>query len=70
MTERDFLTIREVASRLGVSTGRIYQRIGAGEIPALREGRRFRIPRLAWERWLESQAERALATVTTAPAGR
>lgn len=62
---RDFMTVREVAKRMGVTRGRVYQRVAAGELPAVREGRAIRIPVLAWQRWLEMQASRAMAAVRT-----
>jgi excisionase family DNA binding protein len=51
----------DVASLLGLTTGRIYQLIRAGDLPAVRRGRSIGIPRAAWEKWLAAQADRALA---------
>lgn len=51
----DFITVREIAKRMGVTRGRVYQRVAAGEIPAVRDGRAIRIPALAWQQWLEIQ---------------
>jgi len=61
-----YVPIREVAVALGLSEGRTYALIAAGSIPALREGRRIRVPRAAFERWLEQQAETALQNVKRA----
>lgn len=57
----EFLTVRDVAPELGVSESRVYQLIGAQQIPAVRRGRAVRIPRRAWERWLDEQSQSALA---------
>jgi excisionase family DNA binding protein len=65
----EMLKPADVAPRLGVTTGRVYQLIAAGVLPAVRVGRSLRIPRAAWERWLASQAARALAS-TRRGAGR
>lgn len=63
-----FMSIREVAAAMGLSETRVYALISEGSIPALREGRRIRVPRVAFERWLEEQAQRALASVKRAAA--
>ncbi len=52
----------DVAARLGVTTGRIYQLIRAREIPAVRIGGALRIPVAAWDQWLEEQHRGALAS--------
>lgn len=61
---RLFLTVRDAAEALELSEGRIYQMVTEGKIPATRRGRRIRIPRAAFERWLELEAEIALANLT------
>jgi excisionase family DNA binding protein len=61
--KKSFLTVKDVAGSLGVSPQRVYQLVGAGEIPSTRLGGAIRIPRAAWEKWLETHAERALASV-------
>jgi excisionase family DNA binding protein len=53
----------EVAPLLGVTTGRIYQLIGAGLIPAVRIGGSIRIPRAAWDAWLEGMGKEALESL-------
>ena len=63
MTEKDLLRASDVAALVGVTTGRIYQLIAAGKLPAVRDGRMIRIPRAAWEQWLREQTERALSHV-------
>lgn len=48
----DLLKAADIAPMLGVTTGRVYQLIAAGRIPAVRLGRAIRVPRRAWEAWL------------------
>ena len=57
---KDLLRPADLAPHLGVTTGRVYQLIRAGAIPATRLGGAIRIPREAWERWLGQQRDRAL----------
>ncbi|HEV8639136.1 MAG TPA: helix-turn-helix domain-containing protein [Chloroflexota bacterium] len=61
----EFLRVRDVAVRLGVSESRVYQMAAQSAIPVARfaGGRALRVPRAAFERWLEEQTEAALASV-------
>jgi excisionase family DNA binding protein len=52
--ERLTLTVPEVASRLGLSRNGAYEAVAAGQIPAIRIGRRVLVPRTALERMLEA----------------
>jgi excisionase family DNA binding protein len=62
--ESPFLTIAEVAELLGVARVRAYEMAAAGAFPAIRlSPRRIRVPRAAFEEWLRTQSERALANV-------
>ena len=58
----EMLRPADIGPQLGVTTGRVYQLIAAGVLPAVRVGRSLRIPRAAWEKWLARQADRALAS--------
>lgn len=59
-----FLTIREVSAVLRISVPRAYALAAEGLFPSIRlSGRRIRVPRAAFDRWLETQAEKALANV-------
>ena len=60
---KEFLRPADIAPLLGVTTGRIYQLIAAGEIPAVRLGRAWRVPRAAWDEWLQEKVGEALAAV-------
>jgi excisionase family DNA binding protein len=69
MNERqEFLRPAEVAPLLGVTTGRVYQLIGAGLIPAVRIGGSIRVPRSAWNAWLEGLSKEALESLRAAGA--
>jgi len=59
----EMLRPTDIAEQLGVTTGRVYQLISEGALPAVRRGRAIRIPRAAWERWLAEQAELALSAL-------
>lgn len=48
------LTVAEVAARLRVSKMTVYRLIHAGELPALRVGRSFRVPATAAESYLSA----------------
>mgnify|MGYP001179300477 CR=1 FL=1 len=59
MTERQlsevrFLTVAEVASIMRVSKMTVYRMVHAGELPAIRVGRSFRVPEDAVDRYLNS----------------
>lgn len=68
--QKAVLSAADVAALLGVTTGRIYQLVRAGELPAVRRGRSICIPRAAWDRWLATQAERALASAMRGAVGK
>jgi excisionase family DNA binding protein len=51
-------TVREVARLLGRSLGTTYELLRAGEIPAIRLGSRWTIPRSMFDEWLKSSAEK------------
>ena len=77
--ERVTMTVDEAAVRLGISRGSAYAAARRGELPAIRLNRRIVVPRVAFQRWLESAAAgeprgtepRALSgDVITARAGR
>ena len=48
----DVMTPEDVAARLGIGRNQAYEAIQRGEIPALRFGRRWLVPRVAFERLL------------------
>src|SRR5258708_7309100 len=50
---RELLRVWELATMLGVTSGRVYQLIAEGEVPATRVGRALRIPKPALEAWLQ-----------------
>jgi excisionase family DNA binding protein len=58
-----FLRAADVAPQLGVTTGRVYQLIAAGLLPAVRMGRSIRIPGAAWDAWVAARVEEAAESV-------
>lgn len=51
--ERVTLTVVEAAQMLGIGRQLAYDRVKAGEIPAIKLGRRLLVPRRALEKLLE-----------------
>ena len=49
-----FLTVAEVADMMRVSRMTVYRMVHAGELPAIRFGRSFRVPESAVEQLLRS----------------
>lgn len=49
-----FLTVAEVADVMRVSRMTVYRLVHAGELPAVRVGKSFRVPQQALETYLES----------------
>jgi len=54
LAEVRFLTVAEVASIMRVSKMTVYRMVHAGELPAIRVGRSFRVPEDAVQRYLRS----------------
>ena len=53
MKPGDLMRVSELAPLLGLTSGRVYQLLAAGEIPATRVGRAVRVPRPALDAWLQ-----------------
>lgn len=53
--ERLTLTVEEAAELLGVGRTSAYEGVRSGEIPAIRVGRRWLVPRAAFMKFLEGQ---------------
>ncbi|MCC5948515.1 MAG: helix-turn-helix domain-containing protein [Nitriliruptoraceae bacterium] len=73
--QRDTLTVRETATRLGIGMNTAYVAIRNGEIPAIRIGRRVLVPRDQLERMIageQAAPETTVAETTVAgsPADR
>ncbi|HHW50100.1 MAG TPA: helix-turn-helix domain-containing protein [Pseudoclavibacter sp.] len=56
--EVKFLTVAEVADMLRVSRMTVYRMVHAGELPAIRFGRSFRVPESALAQVIESSEQR------------
>jgi len=64
--DRAFITVPELAEKLGVSKGRAYQLVASAAIPVVRiSPRRIRISKDELDRWLDSKTE-----VASAPASQ
>ena len=63
MATRELLKPADLAPALGVKPRRVYQLIANGELPAIRVGGAIRLPRAAWEEWLRTRSEAALASL-------
>ena len=55
ISEVKFLTVAEVASAMRVSKMTVYRLVHAGELPAVRVGRSFRVPEDAVNEYLRKQ---------------
>lgn len=53
MSEVTFLTVAEVATIMRVSKMTVYRLVHAGDLPAVRVGRSFRVPEKAVHDYLE-----------------
>jgi excisionase family DNA binding protein len=58
--EKEWLKPSEVAARLGIHRTRVYGLIRDGLLPVVYVGGAIRVPRAAWDRWLEAQTRQAL----------
>lgn len=54
LAEVKFLTVAEVAALMRVSKMTVYRMVHAGELPAIRVGRSFRVPEQAVHDYLRS----------------
>jgi excisionase family DNA binding protein len=54
LAEVRFLTVAEVASIMRVSKMTVYRLVHAGELPAIRVGRSFRVPESAVHQYLQT----------------
>jgi len=58
----DVISLEEVAARLGIGRNQAYSFVQEGKIPALRFGRRWLIPRVAFDRLLSGESPKAATT--------
>ena len=50
--QQDTITVKEAAKRLGIGINQAYSACERGQIPTVRFGRRWIIPKKAFENWL------------------
>ncbi len=56
-----YRSVDELAEVLGLSRISVYTALRAGEIPSIRLGKRFVLPRAAIQRWLEGAGKPIVA---------
>jgi excisionase family DNA binding protein len=49
-----FLTVNEIAETIGLSTGRVYEALRLGLLPAVRIGRQVRVEEQAFLDWVSN----------------
>ena len=59
--EKDWLSVSEVAPYMGVSTHVVTSMLRAGDLPAVKFGREWRVARVDLEAWLNQQRGRLWA---------
>ena len=55
--QKDTITVKEAAQRLGIGINQAYEACERGELPNVRLGKRWLIPRVAFEAWLSGCAD-------------
>jgi excisionase family DNA binding protein len=65
--DKDVLTVRDVAQRLEIGLALAYTIVRDGTVPSKRIGRKYLIPRVRFERWLQEE-QHAEAMLTRAVA--
>jgi len=50
--QQDIISVKEAAQRLGIALNQTYQACERGQVPCMRFGRRWLIPRVAFDAWL------------------
>lgn len=48
-------TVDEVAALLGIARGKAYEHVRSGDIPSIRMGKRFLIPRERFHAWVNQE---------------
>lgn len=66
----EFLGVRDIARALNVSVAQAYRLIHSGKVPGARVAGVVRVPRAAWQHWLNDQAEAALANCSAEARGQ
>ena len=52
--DRQVLTVKDVAQQLGIGINQAYSACERGQIPTVRFGRRWLIPKTAFQQWLHA----------------
>lgn len=67
MSDSPLMDVREVAGILDRTPTRIRQMIAANQLPAVKVAGRLKVPRKAFDLWLEQQNECALVAAGMGP---
>jgi excisionase family DNA binding protein len=54
--QKDVLTVREVAQRLDIGLSSAYAIVKDGTVPSMKIGRKYLVPRIQFERWLQGES--------------
>ena len=54
-------SVEEVAKLLGIARNNAYERVRAGDIPSIRMGKRYLIPRERFHAWLNGETTKGAA---------
>ncbi len=54
-------SVDEVAALLGIARNNAYERVRSGDIPSIRIGRRYLIPRERFHAWLNGETSKGAA---------
>ena len=67
---RALMRVSELAGALGMTSGRVYQLIAEGVIPAIRLGRAVRVPSEAYDAWMRRCTADAIKRAREAARGK
>ncbi len=60
--QREWISVAEMQTVLGISRTKAYELLSTGEIPAVKVGRVLRVERAALQAWLEANRYRPVAS--------
>jgi excisionase family DNA binding protein len=59
LIDADFITVKEAAKRLALSTRTIHRLLDVGDLPSVSFGRQRRIPAVDFDAWVQARVEDA-----------
>jgi excisionase family DNA binding protein len=51
--EKETYTVKELVDKLGIGLNKAYELVNSGKIPSIKVGKKYLIPKMALENWLE-----------------